>query len=109
MLTDAQEASPVIFVKGLCTLCGKEVWNNELRWKSYTPEGEYEGYVHKACYDKLHPPKVCSATTRWAACSFEPDSTKDADRVQTAGRLTAVEHLKVPALLRLVRACTNRI
>lgn len=64
MMDGNKDEAATIFVKGLCKLCGKEVWNNELRWKSYTPEGEYEGYVHKACYDKLHPPKVSAATTR---------------------------------------------
>jgi uncharacterized protein (DUF952 family) len=50
----AEDEAPVIFVKGVCKLCSQQVWNNELRWKSYTPAGEYEGYVHKACHDQLH-------------------------------------------------------
>ena len=49
--------APVILVTGVCKLCSQQVWNTELRWESYTPEGEYEGYVHKACHDQLHKKK----------------------------------------------------
>ena len=59
MRDEAESANDVIVVKGICRLCGQQVWSNETRWKSRTHEGEEEEgyYVHKACHDarKIRP------------------------------------------------------
>ena len=64
----------MLFVKGVCKLCRQQVWNNELRWKSYTPAGEYEGYVHKACHDQLQQKvrRLSSGGTRLVVATNTP-------------------------------------